>query len=247
MFWGNKEFQEKYEKFLEIQDSYNNNSEILSELKLECKRYSKLAEKYLPKCNEIYLIKCKEVVRKEYSVGGELLPRGYYCPSPIIDIVVGNCNRGKLLKRVTSRSRLAYEYCFDSNDRLILVNVLQDNLSEIIMYDNNTVTGITFSKIDKPEIISITECEYDRDNKIISYCFAHSSFNDAKIDNLVKERYKYNDTGLCEAEVFDYFSNSLNYHKYSFKHNENGYLSEYTAEPSFFEDNTYKVYVKRKI
>ena len=35
----------------------------------------------------------------EYGRGGELFHRGYYFPSPFFDLVVGNANRGRLVKR----------------------------------------------------------------------------------------------------------------------------------------------------
>lgn len=227
------------------------NIEVQKTLRSECNRFTVIAKKYLPNCQEIYSNLISKVVRKEYSTGGELITRGYYCPSPIYDIVVGNCKRGKLLKKVTSRSKPTYEYCFDKNDKLIIVNYLYSNFTEILEYNNDTVLGITFSTGLKSEIISVTECKYDRHGRIISFVNADSCYNNCNIDNLKKEYYFYNDSGLCKAEDFDYLDNShsgiLNYYRYIFEHDDEGYLKEYKVEPSMFENDVYKVFIKRKI
>ena len=35
----------------------------------------------------------KTAAYSEFSSGGHSLPRGYYCPIPILDLIIGNCNR----------------------------------------------------------------------------------------------------------------------------------------------------------
>ena len=66
--------------------------------------------------------KCKELVNTyQYAVGGELLHRGYYCPSPVKDIVMGNCNRGKMIKHpIKFEQKMMYEYGF-CDDQLLLI------------------------------------------------------------------------------------------------------------------------------
>lgn len=41
----------------------------------------------------------KGIIRFEYAKGGESIHRGYYCPSLVYDLVVGNVKRGRLYKR----------------------------------------------------------------------------------------------------------------------------------------------------
>ena len=48
----------------------------------------------------------KTVVRREQSSGGECMHRGYYCPSIIEDIVIGNIKRGRLIKKLSKRKIL---------------------------------------------------------------------------------------------------------------------------------------------
>lgn len=243
----NNEF---YKFFLKHRNDCKN-IKLQEEFKLECNRFSLIAKKYLLDCQKVYSDLISNIKRKEYSSGGELLPRGFYCPSPIYDIVTGNCKRGKLLKRITSRSKPAYEYCFDKNGKLIIVNHLYENCSEILEYNDNIVTGITFSKEENTEITSVIECEYDDNGRIVSYIVADSSFNDCCIDHLEKEYYMYNQIGLYKAETFDYLDNKqsgiLNYYRYAFEHDNSGYLKEYRVETSSFENDIYKISVKRRV
>lgn len=46
----------------------------------------------------------------QYTIGGETLHRGYYCPSLIKDIVIGNCNRGRLVRNTKKAKKITYEY-----------------------------------------------------------------------------------------------------------------------------------------
>ncbi len=224
---------------------------LQKELKSECDRFSLIAKKYLSNCQRIYSELNVKVVRTEYSSGGKVLPRGYYCPSPIYDIVTGNCKRGNLLKRVTSRSKPTYEYCFDKDDKLIVVNHLFDNRAEILEYHNDVVIGITFSKEENTEITSVIECKYDDHGRIISFISANSSYNNCCMDQLEKESYMYNQMGLYKAENFDYLDNEkfglVNYYRYAFEHDNDGYLKEYKVETSPFEDDIYEISVKRKV
>ncbi len=244
----------KLNEFYECFSEYEDNSEdihLKKELKSECNRFTLIAKKYLFDCQRLYSALKSKVVRIEYSSGGELLPRGYYCPSPIYDIVTANCKRGNLLQKVTSRSKPTYEYCFDKNDKLIIVNHLYENCSEILEYNNDVVIGITFSKEIHTEITSLIECKYDNNKSIISFIRTDSCHNDCYMDHLEKESYIYNRLGLYKAEVFDYMDNehseTLNHYKYVFVHDDDGYLKEYKVESSPFENDIYRVLIKRKV
>ena len=58
---------------------------------------------------------------REYSKGGESTHRGYYCPSPVIDLLIGNVSRGRLLKR---RPAVNYDYiyCLNEARQIIMVD-----------------------------------------------------------------------------------------------------------------------------
>lgn len=71
----------------------------------ECDRINKKVEILKEKYIDLYDSYSKQVVRYEVGVGGELMHRGYYCPSLVEDIIVGNAKRGRIAKRITSRTK----------------------------------------------------------------------------------------------------------------------------------------------
>lgn len=132
---------------------------------------NRLAEKvdyYTPLLKNLRDLAVKSAVRKEYSNNESGMYRGYYCPSPVDDLIIGGCRRGKLLKRITKRTNPDKEYLFDSDNRLVAVNSLLDwkaVRTEVLIYEDNLVTGIDIDNYDN-SIIELSECIYDSDNKI---------------------------------------------------------------------------------
>ena len=143
-----------------------------------------------------------------------------------------------------------FQYCFDDNNKLKLINYLYSNCAEILEYKEDKIIGITFS-LETNEIISVSECIYDNLNRIVQFSISHSAFNNCCMDELHKETFIYNQQGLYTAEVFEFLAcennATLNYEKYIFEHDEDGFLKEYKVENSAYEDDAYKVFIKRKI
>lgn len=78
----------------------------------------------------------KRVVKKEFSRGGECLHRGFYCPSPVLDIVIGDCKRGKLIKN--PRKTPDFEYWFDADNKVTLAkrpDIPKDFDNSVIEYE----------------------------------------------------------------------------------------------------------------
>lgn len=131
------------------------------------KYFEKLYNLYKDNLDELYIGAENNVVRKEYGRGGEVIHRGFYCPSPVQDIIVGNCNRGKLVKN--PRKQPDYEFGFDRDDRLILVKqfcVYNNNIpptTELLFYDSDEVNSILYQKDDKYSfrISQLTRCVYE--------------------------------------------------------------------------------------
>ncbi len=69
----------------------------------------------------------RESFRKEYSRGGVTMPRGYYSPSLISEIIVTNRKRGRLLKKLPA-GRADYCYYF-SGDRIVLVQKFHEDMT----------------------------------------------------------------------------------------------------------------------
>ena len=174
---------------------------------------NRLAEKvdyYTPLLKDLRELAVKSAVRKEYSNNENGIYRGYYCPSPVDDLIIGGCRRGKLLKRITKRTNPDKEYLFDSDNRLVAVNSLLDWKAvhtEVLIYEDNLVTGIDIDNYDN-SIIELSECIYDSDNKIKSFLTASVSSNKAtrtKIDEIELEKYSYDESGLKGTEIISYF------------------------------------------
>lgn len=174
---------------------------------------NRLAEKvdyYTPSLKNLRELAVKSAVRKEYSNNESGMYRGYYCPSPVDDLIIGGCKRGKLLKRITKRTNSEREYLFDSNNRLVAVNSLLDWKAvhtEVLIYEDNLVTGIDIDNYDN-SVSEISECTYDSDNKIKSFLTASVSWKKAirtKIDEIELEKYSYDESGLNEVEIISYY------------------------------------------
>ena len=146
---------------------------------LERDRLVKLAERYLPQVNQLKTDFEAAVVRTEYASGCKYLHRGYYCPSLIQDVVVGNVRRGKLLKRLTARTKTCWEYGFNAEGRLIrcedlITKMVADEeylvvaTREFLFYEENCIYGITVRSDGTLE--AITE-EVFQDGKCIRYAY----------------------------------------------------------------------------
>lgn len=239
-----------YQDLLDKRKVYDKVAE--DKIKTSLSRLNSIFEEYKPNCKSIYKKAIKQAYKKEYAIKGEYLHRGYYCPSPIADIIVGNAPRGKLLKRVTSRSKPTYEYEFNKQGEIVIArNLCRDTLEsqniEIILHKDRCHIGILFY-LDKNEYItieSINESVYDKSNRITS--FAKGIIYNSKIQEAECEIYSYNEFGLKTVECYSWIGNSYTGDKYTFEHDIEGNLSEYICEPSMFPDEKYKVNIKRKV
>lgn len=223
---------------------------------LECQRFSEIALLYSNKCHLIFNSLNSNTVCYAYSVGGEALHRGYYCPSPILDIVVGNCSRGKLLKRVTEKSKPTYRYGYDSNNEIITVDQIYLDSNEIIVRQGQIETGILFTK--DFGINTLSECIYNG-KQLTSYAFCLYSAYEKRVVEYRKEEYQYSAAGLDKANSFIFLNDKkapiLQHEQYHFQHDSEGYLSRYTVihyegeliKPSVWDGHVFDVKIRRKV
>lgn len=200
-----------------------NNNDIIYYLN-DCYRLKNLATQYKSKAQILFEELVKNAKSIQYSSGGEKMHRGYYCPSPTFDLVVGKCNRGKLLDSNVNK-KVSFEYYFDSQKRLVAV--IQPSIySELIIYIDSRSLGLSFDK-DKC-LNTITECNY-KNGTIQAYtrCFYNCYTDD--IASYEKEAYTYKDDLLqaTEAYVFLPDTHLLNHEKYTFEHDDMNYLKTY--------------------
>lgn len=193
----------------------------------EKNRLTEKVDYYTPLLKNLRDLALKSAVRKEYSNNENGIYRGYYCPSPVDDLIIGGCRRGKLLKRITKGTNPDREYLFDSNNRLVAVNSLLDWKAvhtEVLIYEDNLVTGIDIDNYDN-SISEISECTYNSDNKIKSFLTASISSNKTiktTIEEIELEKYSYDESGLNEAEIISYYESDKvieNIIKKSFENN----------------------------
>lgn len=191
-----------------------------------------------------------KVTHRQYGLGGECLHRGYYCPSKIYDIVVGNVNRGIITKQKPVDRAPNFVFGFDSQNKLILVE--QPGLSEIIYYKESFEIGIAIS--DDMKIQSLSECRFFGE-KIKSYNYYLLDPYEKKVVERNEENYTYFKNQVqvdwSRSTVID--KTLVQQHeKYTFSI-EDGYLASYSVqdlnglEKTACNNRLFKVRLKRKI
>lgn len=214
-----------------------------------CNRLTEVAHRLLENIDAIKDRSESRTIHREYASGSSL-HRGFYCPSPVFDVVVGNTRRGKILKRITSRSNPSHEYGFDENGRLLWCRNLHKGMpgqAEYLVYEGNTVYGIALAP--DGSLRSISEETYEN-GRIKAYLFASllSFGGEFSCSNLDCELYGYDSEGLLTYEMVNtlipprqdtvpesmrsFFGNLIpgplcRRSKYRFRR-ENGYLVSYT-------------------
>lgn len=218
----------------------------------ECQRLADLITKGDIDYRKLYYDWKNAILEQEYATGGETIYRGFYCPSPIYDILMGGCNRGRILKRFSNNSRPTYVYGFAENHKLVITDFVHSEWKEVLIDYDNTVIGIAF---DKEEVTAISECIY-QSGKISSFGYGLYNAHADKLFDFYKEVYHYSECGLESAETVSYINNAhmpvLQCNRYHFQHDNEGYLSSFSLEgilnPESEKANPiYCVRVKRKV
>lgn len=218
--------------------------ELLENFYEKDKYFKSLYNSYKNKLDYFYDKAKKQVVRKEYARGGETIHRGFYCPSPVQDIIVGNCKRGKLVKK--PRKIPDYEYWFDDNNHLILVeqictyNIKIPSTIELLFYNDIAVNSILYqeNKFDSEEefqISFLTKCIYEN-GLIKNYDFA-SVFNPLQDHaeiccEIETENFEYDDKLLVSStlESYNFDVKILSQNKYFYNYDGNRKMISYTTE-----------------
>lgn len=206
----------------------------------------------------------KAVCSIEYGCGGELFHRGYYFPSPFFDLVVGNANRGRLVKRPRKDAVYDYIYYKDQAGNLIMVDKYSGNTDvdkelyyrEFIIKSGSREIAPCFEFckfLGQINIVSLSLCEYS-DGKIILYrnMLRHST---KKEDGTVSyippsihaEDYKYHSSGLIEQAVYgEKLDKLFREISYKFFHYESGILYEYEVVDHYGVSTEPRIYQVQK-
>lgn len=184
------------------------------------------------------ILKIKNTIEKscisfKYGIGGINLPaRGYFCPSLIMDIVVGNCSKGRIVSKPKNTTRHDFKYGFTENDELVYIESFYEGKkvsSEYILREKNTVTGFTFT--DKNILVNYSREEYIK-GRLISYSLVFYDEIFGTAYSLHNETYNINKVRMM-ASIFDYepkrekLSSSCRGEYYYFNIDNEGYLSSY--------------------
>lgn len=221
-------------------DPYNRFFELHEECINLIKRYSGIDN-----TNNSSLIANRACAR-----GGQLLHRGFYCPSLIVDITTGNCDRGKLLKKKT-KVHPDYIYGFNSSGKLITVEKFDESRLESrerIFYDGNNEYGLKQPNyLDHVNFFS--KCEYMGDVRQSYLTCEVNSFDNSK-DMIGLEEYHYENSILVSADKYFFvpsFENQpffkdgkitilresrpfLGHYNFTFSRDESGNIEFYTFQ-----------------
>lgn len=107
--------------------------------------------------------------RTVYCRGGIGIHRGFYCPSPIDDIITGNVGRGTLCNKLPTKYAPDYAYRIDATGQLC--TVCQYGIyKEYIVRDNEFELGLLY-RVDemRPESVDTITLSSYQDNRIQLY------------------------------------------------------------------------------
>lgn len=162
----------------------------------------------------------------QYARGGGVLHRGWYCPSPVYDMVIGGADRGRLLKS-PSRCKTPpdFAYGFDAQGRLIVVDGPYSDLThgpyfrEAVFREENREIGLRMDRDDR--LCGISICRY-QDGRIMEYITAlRLDRQSGSFTSFDREVYTYQDGHLSAMDRLEHDAPSglvRSWH-YEFDHN----------------------------
>lgn len=164
-----------------------------------------IKQNYADQLSELRTAAEEKIVRFEYSKGGETIHRGYYCPSPVLDLIIGGMKRGRLFKKKKPEfGNYSYEYGFDMEGRLLRVKGVNEFTTpdsrfneEYLIYIGDVVYGLEFDNLGELGVMSKTI--YDN-GKLMKY--ERSLCGVEKFADLHYEEYTYDNNRLSEVDFF---------------------------------------------
>ena len=193
----------------------------------------------------------EEYAKEEYCVGATL-HRGYYHPSPVYDLLVGNEKRGGLRTKPTRSKNISHRYFFDKSNKLVCIECFyQERISytEYLCYDGNRILGFT---IDCNGFLAAVSEEIYEGNRMVLFSLMNCYFiNEHYVCfQYREEHYYYNTVGLRQFRYI-YLIPASGYlvdNMYQLEQ-EDGFLTSYQqidVEQSGGMQTVYKISKKRK-
>lgn len=182
----------------------------------------------------------------EYGKGGTMLHRGFYCPSPVIDIVVGGSERGRLVRN--PKNAASYDYAFrkTKDGRLRIVDQYglaregrEPYRREFLIYSEKRIEAPIFEIISgRYALVYLSLCEYDAQGRIAAYrtmlpayWIGDGTTLDLRKCTFYAEDYSYDaENGLLLSVRNGEKTDALAFETaYRFYHDDEGRLSSYQS------------------
>ncbi len=106
-----------------------------------------VGERYQERYDELARQISEDTVRIEYASGGELLHRGYHCPSPLLDKLVGGYKRGRKVREPKAGTKYYYKYYYDEHNRMLRCDKYEGNRCleiEFMINEDDHRYGLSF-------------------------------------------------------------------------------------------------------
>jgi hypothetical protein len=165
---------------------------------------------------------------QEFAVNSTLY-RGYYHPSPVYDLIVGNTKRGRLVRNPVT-AQLSHCYYYDDQRRLLRVDsYYQGRIShtEYLKREGQMVYGFTVDCSGR--LAAVCRETYDN-GRIASLSLMHCvcTHGQYRCFEYLEEHYRYDSEGLCTSNFVVYRPGSVHviYEIYEFQR-ENGRFVSY--------------------
>ena len=228
--------REQLEKITE-----NTDDGKMNEFKEIIHEFCSVAEKYSHSMDDLNRFVATNTKRIEFGIQSKCLHRGYYCPSPIIDLLVNGTKRGKLTKALRKTTKECYQYNFDENDHMLSIehyySYPHDSMheTEFIIKENDVEYGVTFQN-EWMEVSQISKVVYN-DDLVQSYTSGgyHKSLSTDYM-SFDHEEYFYTGTILTRAVVYFNVSPALNlYDKYEciIRYDDDGEILEFDVTSDY--------------
>lgn len=157
--------------------------------------------------------------------------RGYYHPSPVYDLIVGNTKRGSRRNGNIQNANISHRYLFNSSGSLVCIENMHNGevaCTEFLNYKQNTRIGIT---IEKNQVRGIAEEQFNNGELVsFSRLICHSVDGQYVPFSLHWEKFFYQGEHLSECELVSNFNphySPFTFERYQFE-SQNGLLTAYT-------------------
>lgn len=219
----------------------NYNSQIIGYYRKILPELSELSKKYGYCYDKLAAnVQTNIVDRIEYGKTESPIFHGFYCPSPIYDLIYSGVKRGMIYQRLTPKSKPNYRYLW-SGSRLMQTDIIDGVPCTIFdIYEDNQAISIYYSNVIK-ECSSLSQSRYDDTGRMALFrlwnCIGNAKLED--ITSLHEERFIYGNDGLLsyadiyeisdekENLMFSHLPAVTSHDRYYFQHDADGYLTSY--------------------